>query len=106
MRVFPLFGGAGYSWPMARPKPDPRSLASPRHVRLGEVLAEARRQADLTQAAVAKALGEEQSYVSRYESGFRRLDAIELLDVAEVLQADLNHILESVRKTTGSNRKD
>lgn len=84
---------------MARPKPDPRSLASPRHVRLGQVLAEARLQAGLTQGALARALGQEQSYVSRYESGFRRLDAVELLDVADILKCDLGKVLDAVRET-------
>jgi len=81
---------------MAKPKPDPRSMNSPRHVRLGEVLAEARRQAGLTQGALAQALGQEQSFVSRYESGFRRLDAIELLDVAAILRCDLTSVLSAV----------
>lgn len=81
---------------MAKPKPDPRSMNSPRHVRLGEVLAEARRQAGLTQGALAQILGQEQSFVSRYESGFRRLDAIELLDVATILRCDLTCVLNAV----------
>ena len=82
-----------------RAKQDPRSLKSHRHVRLGEVLAEARRQAGLTQEALARMLDEKQSYVSRYESGFRRLDAIELLDVTKILQCDLKYVLDTVSET-------
>ena len=74
-------------------------MASPRHVRLGEVLADARRKAGLTQGALAQALKQEQSYVSRYESGFRRLDAVELLDVADILKCDLKVVLDYVRDT-------
>ena len=85
---------------MARPRPDPRSLASPRHVRLGQILADARLKAGLTQGALAQALGQDQSYVSRYETGFRRLDAIELLDVAAILKCNLENVLEAVRQTS------
>lgn len=41
-------------------------------------LREARRQAGLTQAQLAEALGQAQNYVSKCEHGNRRLDVIEL----------------------------
>lgn len=84
---------------MTKPRPPPRSLSSPRHVRLGELLSEARRRAAFSQFALAQALGQPQSFVSRYESGFRRLDAVELLLVADVLGCDLRAILEAVKQT-------
>lgn len=37
-----------------------------------------RKEAGLDQTAVAKAVGKNQSFVSRYESGERRLDVLEL----------------------------
>ena len=51
----------------------------------------------MSQAALAQALGQPQSFVSRYESGFRRLDAVELLLVADILRCDFRAILEAVK---------
>lgn len=65
-----------------------RSVFSKRYARLCELLIEARQQADLTQAELAKALRRPQSFVSKYERGERRLDLIELLEVADSLAAD------------------
>jgi transcriptional regulator with XRE-family HTH domain len=39
----------------------------------------------ITQEAVADALGRPQSYVSKYESGERRLDFVETLDICGAL---------------------
>lgn len=44
----------------------------------------AREEAGLTQEEVARAVGRPQSYVSKCETGERRLDAIELEDLARV----------------------
>jgi transcriptional regulator with XRE-family HTH domain len=56
--------------------------------RFRELLIEARKAADLTQADVAKRLGQPQSFVSKYERGERRLDVIELAQVARALGID------------------
>jgi transcriptional regulator with XRE-family HTH domain len=42
----------------------------------------------LTQAALAKRLGEYQSFVARLESGQRRVDVVELIKLAQVLEFD------------------
>jgi transcriptional regulator with XRE-family HTH domain len=49
------------------------------------LLKEARVAKNLTQADVAKGLGLPQSYVSKYESGERRLDFVETALVCEAL---------------------
>lgn len=46
-----------------------------------EILKEARLSRGMTQVELAKWLGKPQSYVSKYESGERRLDFVELLEV-------------------------
>ena len=51
-------------------------------------LIEARKKLGLSQQAVAQRLGKPQQYVSRYETGERRLDIFEYLDVAKVLSVD------------------
>jgi transcriptional regulator with XRE-family HTH domain len=48
-----------------------------------------RREAGLTQVQVAERLDVPQSFVSKYESGERRLDAIELLHVVRALDSTL-----------------
>jgi transcriptional regulator with XRE-family HTH domain len=53
---------------------------------LCKLLYDARMKAGLTQDDVAKRLNRPQSYVSKYESGERRLDVIEFVRVATVLK--------------------
>jgi len=50
-----------------------------------ELLKERRSAKNLTQADVGKSLGVPQSYVSKYESGERRLDFVETALVCEAL---------------------
>ena len=47
-----------------------------------------RKEAGMTQGQVAKALGKPQSFVSKYESGERSLDFIEVIDVIEAIGLD------------------
>ena len=57
------------------------------------MLRAARRDAGITQAALAKRLGTRQQFVSKYESGERRLDVIEFLDAADALGFDRARIV-------------
>ena len=63
----------------------PRSLHTDRYKTLCRLLAEARKKKGITQTVVADRLGKPQSYVSKYESGERRLDVVEFLDIARIL---------------------
>lgn len=56
-----------------------------RHLLLAQMLVELRNEAGMTQTDVAKALRRHQSLVANIESGQRRVDVIELLDLARVL---------------------
>lgn len=51
-----------------------------------EVLVEARNSRNLRQVTVAKRLNKPQSFVSKYESGERRLDVVEFFAVAKALE--------------------
>jgi ribosome-binding protein aMBF1 (putative translation factor) len=53
-----------------------------------DLLKEERKNADLTQAQLAKKLRRPQSYVSKYERGDRRLDVIEFLEIARIIGFD------------------
>jgi transcriptional regulator with XRE-family HTH domain len=57
--------------------------------RLRQLLRDARIAAGLRQADVATQLAEPQSYVSKYESGERRLDIVELWAILDVLGVTL-----------------
>ncbi|MGK2869489.1 MAG: helix-turn-helix domain-containing protein [Mycobacterium sp.] len=52
-----------------------------------------RRAADLTQVEVAERLGVPQSFVSKYETGERRLDVIELSHVATAIGTTLADVV-------------
>ena len=67
---------------------------------------DARLAAGLTQAEVASALGRPQSFVSKYERGERRLDVVELLEVARVLKTDPVAIVRDLADPTRENLKD
>ena len=75
----------------------PRSLSSARQQRLAELLIRYREDARLNQAEVARALGRHQPFISNLESGQRRLDVVDLLDLADVIGFDP---LELIRELT------
>jgi len=79
----------------------PRSRRSPRRARLQDILIEKRNAAGLTQVALAKLLRRPQSFVSKYETGERRLDVIELIEVSEALGADPAAIVRALRRVAG-----
>jgi transcriptional regulator with XRE-family HTH domain len=70
-----------------------RSIHTPEHSKLRELLIAARKRAGLTQQQVAEQLDRPQSFVAKYEGGERRLDVIEFLQVARVLGADAVRIV-------------
>ena len=65
-----------------------KSAFSRKHGQLRKILVQARRDASLTQVALAKKLGRPQSFVSKFERGERRLDVAEFLEVARALGID------------------
>lgn len=66
----------------------PKSVFSEEYNRFRQLVFEARKAAKLTQAELSAKLELPQSYVSKYERGERRLDVIEFLQVAQVLEID------------------
>ncbi|HMN72988.1 MAG TPA: helix-turn-helix transcriptional regulator [Rhodoblastus sp.] len=62
-----------------------KTLGSARHKALVDLLIRKREAAGLTQAALAEQLGEYQSFVARLESGQRRIDVVEFIELAEIL---------------------
>lgn len=67
-----------------------------RYKLLIEGLAGARRKAGMSQAELAAQLGHRQQFVSKYESGERRLDFVEVLDIAKALDIPLQTLIAHV----------
>jgi len=57
-------------------------------------LKQARIDAGLSQQAVAAQLGKPQSYVSKIESGERRLDVVEIKKFAEIYKKDISYFIK------------
>jgi transcriptional regulator with XRE-family HTH domain len=75
----------------------PRTLGSPRHEIVRAFLLEQRKKRGLTQTEVAKRLGRYQSFVATLESGQRRIDVVELLDLAEALGFEPASLLKRMK---------
>lgn len=65
-----------------------RTFSSPRHDALIRFLIKKREDAGLTQRDLAKKLKRNQSFVATYELGEKRIDVVELLELAEVIGFD------------------
>jgi transcriptional regulator with XRE-family HTH domain len=76
----------------------PRSSRSPRQARLQELLVSRRAAAGLSQEEVARRLRRPQSFVSKYETGERRLDVVELTEVAEAIGFDARRLIADLIK--------
>lgn len=70
-----------------------KSIYSAEYQQLCALLRQVRRESGQTQVQVAERLQVPQSFVSKYESGERRLDVIELRHVAEALGTTLASIV-------------
>ena len=66
-----------------------KSLSSSKHQKFLNLLKEIRESAGLRQQDVASVLKQPQSFVSKYESGERRLDLLELEQVCDACGTDL-----------------
>lgn len=58
-----------------------------------KALRKARKDAGLTQVELAKKLGRNQSWVSKKESGERRMDPVELCEIAKVYELPIHAFL-------------
>jgi transcriptional regulator with XRE-family HTH domain len=70
-------------------RPDPKTKAV-----LLELLTEIRENANLSQEELANRLGRYQPFVSRYETGERRLDILELREVSAACNISLSEFVQ------------
>lgn len=71
-----------------------KTIYTKEHKYLVKQLRKARLEANLDQKKVAKVLGKSQSYISKIESGQRRIDAIQLKAFAEIYKKKLDFFVK------------
>jgi transcriptional regulator with XRE-family HTH domain len=77
------------------------ALHTAEYRRLMDALAQARRDAQLSQYDLADKLGVDQSFISKYEAGRRRLDVIEFLRIVHAIGVDPKTIFEALQGEYG-----
>ena len=68
------------------------------------LLREYRHAAGLRQAELALRLGQPQSFVSKYESGERRVDVLELAQICEALNVSIFEFLNNLGNEEGESK--
>ena len=77
-----------------------KSLSSAKQKSFLELLRQVREEADLRQIDVAQRLKQPQSFVSKYESGERRLDLLELELVCEACDTNLPEFVKRYKASS------
>lgn len=75
-----------------------KTLTSRSHAKLVRMLIDKREAAGITQTELARRLGEYQSFVARLESGQRRIDVIEFIELSQVLEFDVSNFIEELTR--------
>ncbi len=73
-----------------------RTLRSAGHLALIEALRSARKAAGLTQTELAVKLGRPQSFVAKYENAERRVEVVELVQIALAIGCDPAKVIAAV----------
>jgi transcriptional regulator with XRE-family HTH domain len=76
----------------------PKSVHTATYLRFRRMLEQARLDAGMTQADLAKKLGWQQTDVSKVERGERRLDVVEFLQFAKAIGFDATEFLARLQK--------
>jgi ribosome-binding protein aMBF1 (putative translation factor) len=76
-----------------------KTIYSKRHKRLIELVTAERKQAGIRQVQLAKKLKRSQTWIARLEGGERRLDVVELIDLAEAIGFDAPGIVAIVQQS-------
>jgi transcriptional regulator with XRE-family HTH domain len=76
-----------------------KTIRTKRHKKLIELVLAERKQAGIRQVQLAKKLKRSQTWIARLESGERRLDVIELLDLAEAIGFDAPALVAAVQQS-------
>lgn len=66
--------------------------------RMTDLLRDVRLEAGLTQVELAARIDNDQAYVSRYESGQRRLDVLEVREICQAIGITLDEFVKRLEK--------
>ena len=72
------------------------SVYSDEYQRVINALKKARNEKGITQAQLAEALGKPQSFIAKVESGERRLDVVEFVHLARLVDVNISLILNEI----------
>ncbi|WP_299735846.1 helix-turn-helix transcriptional regulator [uncultured Roseobacter sp.] len=73
-----------------------RSLRTPGHQALMQVLVETRKSKGITQQELADRLDRPQSYIAKVETGERRLDVIEFIEWSQALATRPENVIAAI----------
>jgi len=76
-------------------------LRTPEHKRLIKMLATARKSKGLTQQQLAEQIGENQNFVSKYESGERKLDFLEVAALSRPIGFNMANAVREIEAEYG-----
>lgn len=74
----------------------PAAIQDHRHQDVAALLVQLRKERGWLQQELAHRMRRTQTFVSKYETGLRRLDVIELLDILRALDADPHEFVDQV----------
>ena len=72
------------------------SVYSDEYQRVINALKKARKEKGITQAQLAEALGKPQSFIAKVENGERRLDVVEFVHLARLLEINFEQLLKEI----------
>jgi Predicted transcriptional regulators len=79
-----------------RNKGHPKTIFRDEYLQLLGILRSAREKRRLSQAELGMLVGQDQTFVSKYENGVRRLDFLETLDICRTLEIDIHILIEEL----------
>jgi transcriptional regulator with XRE-family HTH domain len=71
-----------------------KTIYSKEHKYIVKQLKKAREEASLSQEQVAKILNKTQSYISKIESGQRKIDVVQLKEFAKIYKKDIAYFIK------------
>ena len=81
------------------------TLHSPQNQAFRNLLRDVREGKGITQVELAARLDKPQSFISKYETGERRLDVLEFAEICEALDLDAAEVLRDFLKTSGGSQR-
>lgn len=76
-----------------------KTIYKPKYEQILSKLKKARKESGLKQGYVAEKLGKYKSYLSKIEHGDRRIDIMELIELANIYKKDINFFLANEKSS-------